>query len=182
MMDEHGMVIAPGVLRFMRLLPGPVERVWAYLTESEKRGQWLASGEMELYVGGRVTLNFRHTELTPGATPVPERFQAIAGGVTGHGRITAIDAPHLLAFTWNDGPDQSEVRFELTPQARDVLLVLTHTKQKTRASIVDHAGGWHTHLGILVAKLNGRVPPPIWDTVIAAEEEYGKRIPPDAAG
>jgi hypothetical protein len=63
-----------------------------------------------------------------------------------------------------------------------VLLVLTHSKQKTRSSIVDHAGGWHTHLGILVAKLNNRIPPPIWDTVIAAEAAYEKRIPKDAAG
>ncbi|MEX3932396.1 hypothetical protein AB4Y32_11375 [Paraburkholderia phymatum] len=27
------------VVRFERLLPGPIERVWAYLTESDKRSQ-----------------------------------------------------------------------------------------------------------------------------------------------
>src|SRR5262245_18404599 len=29
-----------GAISFMRVLPGPIERVWAYLTEPEKRGKW----------------------------------------------------------------------------------------------------------------------------------------------
>ena len=36
-MDDHGVVTAPGTLRMERLLPGPIERVWAYITEPEKR-------------------------------------------------------------------------------------------------------------------------------------------------
>ena len=47
-MDKYGVVIAPNTIRFERLLPGPIERVWAYLTESEKRAKWLASGAMDL--------------------------------------------------------------------------------------------------------------------------------------
>ena len=42
------------VARLERLLPGPIERVWAYVTESDKRATWLAGGEMELRVGGKV--------------------------------------------------------------------------------------------------------------------------------
>lgn len=30
-MDTYGTVIAPNTIRFERLLPGPIERVWAYL-------------------------------------------------------------------------------------------------------------------------------------------------------
>ena len=35
---------------------GTVERLWAYLTESKKRATWLAGGEFELQVGGRIRL------------------------------------------------------------------------------------------------------------------------------
>ena len=35
-------LIEPGTVKMERLLPGPVERVWAYLTESDKRARWLA--------------------------------------------------------------------------------------------------------------------------------------------
>lgn len=43
-MDDtgYGEKIAEESIRFERLLPGPIERVWAFLTESDKRGQWLA--------------------------------------------------------------------------------------------------------------------------------------------
>jgi len=62
--DGYGVVTEPGTVRFERLLPGPIERVWSYLTESDKRRTWLASGEMELQVGGRVELIWRNSELT----------------------------------------------------------------------------------------------------------------------
>jgi uncharacterized protein YndB with AHSA1/START domain len=47
-MDKYGTIIAPNTIRFERLLPGPIERVWAYLTDPEKRAKWLASGPMDL--------------------------------------------------------------------------------------------------------------------------------------
>jgi hypothetical protein len=31
-----GVLIEPGTIRFERILPGPIERVWDYLTDSEK--------------------------------------------------------------------------------------------------------------------------------------------------
>ena len=68
-MSEHGVVTEPGTIRFERLLPGPIERVWAYLTEADKRRQWFAGGEMELRAGGKADLLFRHAELmSPGTT------------------------------------------------------------------------------------------------------------------
>ena len=50
-LDAHGVLIEPATLKIQRLLPGPIERVWAYLTESELRRKWLAAGEMEMKVG-----------------------------------------------------------------------------------------------------------------------------------
>jgi uncharacterized protein YndB with AHSA1/START domain len=38
-MNDYGTIAAPAEVRFERLLPGPIETVWAYLTESEKRAE-----------------------------------------------------------------------------------------------------------------------------------------------
>lgn len=59
-MNDYGMIIEPGTLRIQRLLPGPIERVWAYLTESDKRATWLAAGAMKLENGAPLELEFRN--------------------------------------------------------------------------------------------------------------------------
>ncbi len=43
-LDAYGVLTEPATLTIQRLLPGPIERVWAYLTESDLRRQWLAAG------------------------------------------------------------------------------------------------------------------------------------------
>ena len=45
--DAYGVLTEPATLTIQRMLPGPIERVWAYLTESDLRRKWLAAGEME---------------------------------------------------------------------------------------------------------------------------------------
>jgi uncharacterized protein YndB with AHSA1/START domain len=50
------MLTEPATLKIQRLLPGPIERVWAFLTESELRRKWLAAGQMEMKVGARFEL------------------------------------------------------------------------------------------------------------------------------
>ena len=77
-MESFGEVTEPQTVRLERILPGPVERVWAYLTDSEKRGKWLAPGEMELRVGGRVSLTFNNQNLSIG--------QGDAGAIQVRGR------------------------------------------------------------------------------------------------
>lgn len=63
-MNDYGMIIEPGTLRIQRLLPGPIERVWAYLTESDKRATWLAAGAMTLENGAPLELEFRNSDLS----------------------------------------------------------------------------------------------------------------------
>jgi len=63
-LDAHGMLIEPATLKIQRLLPGPIERVWAYLTESELRRKWLVAGEMKMKVGAPFELVWRNDELT----------------------------------------------------------------------------------------------------------------------
>src|SRR5262249_28881174 len=61
-MSEYGSVIEPGTVRFERLLPGPIEKVWAHLIDAEIRGTWLATGPMEPREGGKVELHFCHAD------------------------------------------------------------------------------------------------------------------------
>ena len=66
--------VAPRTVRLERILPGPIERVWDYLVDGEKRGEWLCSGEMEPRVGGKVELEFQHSDLSA-EKAYPERFK-----------------------------------------------------------------------------------------------------------
>lgn len=177
--DAYGEVTAPGTVRLERVLPGPIERVWEYLTDSTKRGTWLARGAMELRVGGRVEHVFRNSDLTEPDDPPPAKYAEHAGESRMVGRVTACEPPRLLAYTWPEGAVETEVRFELTARGADVVLVLTHRRLASRTDMVGVAAGWHTHLGILAARLRGAKPGRFWATHMRLEEDYERIIPAD---
>ena len=79
-------LVEPGTVRLERLLPGPVERVWAYITESDKRANWLAGGEFDLRVGGKIRLEFDNARLSSEKTP--------PGEVQGHRRTGTVRGRH----------------------------------------------------------------------------------------
>jgi uncharacterized protein YndB with AHSA1/START domain len=164
----------PGTVRLERLLPGPPERIWAYLTESEKRGKWLAPGEMELRAGGKVTLNFMHADLSS-EKEIPEKYKAMKSGHTMHGVIRRCEPPHVLAYTWGN-PQDSEVTFELSARGDKTLLVITHVRLGSRANMLSVATGWHTHTDILEDQLNGVAPRPFWTTLAQHRAEYDRRF------
>ena len=172
-----GVVTAPGTLRIERLFPGTAERLWAYLTDPDKRGLWLAAGPMELRVGGTVELRFDHAALTPHIETPPLKYRQYESCTTLRGTVTCCNPPHKLSYTWGEGPQASEVSFELMPQAGQVLLVLTHRKLAGADPMASVASGWHTHLAILGAKLAARIPPPFWATHTELEAEYRAGLP-----
>ena len=170
---DHGRPIAEDSIRFERLLPGPIERVWAYLTESDKRGQWLAPGAMEPRAGSAFTLHFHNTELTPDRTPPSERFRQYDGRFTTQHQVLRCEPPHVLAWTWGGGNEApSEVIFELSEAGDQVRLVVTHRRLADDDTMVNVASGWHTHLTVLEGVLQGRRPAPFWPTFERLEEEY----------
>jgi uncharacterized protein YndB with AHSA1/START domain len=172
-MNEYGVVTEARTIRLERLLPGPIERVWDYLTDSEKRGKWFATGKMDLRFGGNVEFFFHHADLSAEKTP-PEKHKNKACGVAMRGTITACEPSRLLSFTFGE---TGEVTFDLTPKGKDVLLVLTHRRLTNRDMMVSVASGWHSHLAILTDVLSGDEPRPFWTTVTKMEAEYEKRIP-----
>jgi uncharacterized protein YndB with AHSA1/START domain len=167
---------ASDTLRLERLLPGPIERVWSWLTESEKRGQWLASGDMDQRVGGRVELVFRNSDIVGKSDPPPAKYADMPSEMHMAGRITECDPPYRLAYTWTEGAGESLVTFELAPRGKDVLLVLTHTRIAAYEDLIAIAAGWHTHVGILIDRLRGREPKPFWPVHMGLEAEYEERF------
>jgi uncharacterized protein YndB with AHSA1/START domain len=169
----HGTITENGALRFERLLPGPIERVWAFLTEPEKRSRWLAAGPMDLRSGGHMELIWRNSELSPEAEPVPEKYAHYA---VHHmvGKVLRAEPPRLLVHDWRDGSTESEVTYELAEKGDRVLLTLTHRGLPSQST--GTASGWHAHLDILVAVLEERTPAPFWSTHAVLEADYEKRL------
>jgi len=169
--DAYGVLSQPDTLTIQRLLPGPVERVWDYLTQSELRRQWLAAGEMALAVGAPFEFTWRNDELTdpPGRRPAAHseehRMQS---------RITELDPPKKIAFTWADSGD---VSIELAPIGTKVLLTLVHRRLPDRPHLVGVSAGWHLHLDLLAARLGGDATEPFWDGWSRLRAEYEGRIP-----
>lgn len=163
-MDEFGTLVDANTVRFERLLPGPIERVWAYLTQPQFLRTWLAESTMDLRIGGAVELRFNTEE-------VPERAKA---GAVDQGIITRYEPPHALAFTWQkapDGPVTSHVAFELEAVADQVRLVLTHSRLQ-HSSLASFGAGWHTHLGVLGARLQALEPSPFLSCFNAVLPRY----------
>jgi|GEM_PF-58433 len=167
---------APDAVRVERLLPGSIERVWAFLVDPDKRRLWLADGAFELRPGGSAPLHFRHRTLSPDSE-VPQRFRDMHEiGHTNHGTVIACDPPHRLAWTWgHDADDRSEVDIVLRAEGDAVRLQLTHRRLSER-DLPDVSGGWHTHLDILDARLSGRPVGDFWKAWTAHAARYAARF------
>jgi uncharacterized protein YndB with AHSA1/START domain len=127
------------MVEFERLLPGPIERVWEFLTDTAKLPGWFGEGEIEPRAGGAVTL------------------------MGGHFRgIVTQWKPRRLIYSINVlSPEETEPQYPesylslaLTPQGREVMLRLTHLPVLERFE-KQNAMGWHTFLDMLAAGLRG---------------------------
>ena len=167
----YGELTEPATLKIQRLLPGPIERIWAYLTDSELRRKWLAAGQMEMKVGAPVELVWRNDELNdpPGTRPAdfPEEHRM-------QSRITELDPPRKLSIAWNNSGD---VTFELEPSGEGVLLTVTHRRLPDRSTMLKVSAGWHMHLDVLVARATGNEPASFWEGWSRLHGEYDRRLP-----
>lgn len=169
--DAYGELIEPTTLRIQRLLPGPIERIWAYLTDSKLRSKWLAAGVMEMRVGAPVELVWRNDELNdppgkrPEGFPEEQRMQS---------RITELEPLRKLSIAWSNSGD---VTFELEPKGTGVLLTVIHRRLPDRSTMVKVSAGWHMHLEVLDARANDREPASFWEGWARLRDEYERRLP-----
>ncbi|WP_225878954.1 SRPBCC domain-containing protein [Spongiactinospora rosea] len=105
-------------LRFERILPHSVERVWRAVSMPAELERWFPA-----------TVDWTPAE--------GEALQAY--GATGE--VTEVDAPHRLAWTFGG----EHYRFELSAQQGGCRLIFTHVFG-VRAIAAQVATGWHTYL------------------------------------
>ena len=115
-------------LRFERHLPHPIERVWRAVTDPAELERWFVAS----------------VPWTPAAGEVFE-----AGGQSG--RITELDPPHVIAWSWS----VERYRFELRPDGDGCLLIFTHVFDERLGPAEQHAAGWEAYLGRLDVHLAG---------------------------
>ena len=169
--DAYGMLAEPTTVKIQRLLPGPIERIWNYLTDSDLRRQWLASGDMTAEPGASFELTWRNDELSDPPGRRPEGFGAEHSMQS---RIVEADPPRRLVFTWSNSGD---VSFDLEPRGKQVLLTVIHRRLPNREVLLMVAAGWHQHLDTLAARANGQSPAPFWDGWNRLHAEYDRRLP-----
>jgi uncharacterized protein YndB with AHSA1/START domain len=154
-------------LLIQRWLPGPAERVWRYLTESDLRRKWLAAGDMALRPGAPLELIWRNDGLSDETDPRPEEFpeeQRLES------RVVAVDPMRSLTIAWGKG----DVTFALQEAGGRVLLTISHRGLDTRDASI--AGGWHMHLDILAALLSAEKPGSFWAGWKKLRAHYEKRL------
>jgi uncharacterized protein YndB with AHSA1/START domain len=175
MNNNHGLFTNSGTVQFKRLLPGSPERIWDFLTKSELKAKWLAAGDVEPRLGGKVELKFKHSNLSESDDPIPEKYKHMKEGTFMEGKVTEWNPYKKLSYTWGEETgEESEVTFELIPKPNNmVLLILTHVRIGDDPTVLISVGaGWHTHLGILIDLLEGQPPEGFWRVHNRLEKEY----------
>lgn len=164
--DMPGTLHEGHTLRIQRRLPGPIERVWTYLTDSDLRRQWLASGTMNLQPGASFELVWRNDELSSSAAERPEGFSAESRATC---QFIEVQAPRHMRYLW---PGVGEVSFELESVGQDVMLTVTHRQLVGETLILNVCAGWHAHLDLLIARVEGTPAPSLWSTWKRHRQQY----------
>jgi uncharacterized protein YndB with AHSA1/START domain len=133
------------MVQFERILPGPIERVWEFLTDTKQLPGWFGEGTIEPRPGGAVSLMGGHVR----------------------GIVTQWQSPRRLAYTrnvFNPGDAESHypesyLTIALKPRGSDVVLTLTHLPVLDRFE-KQNAMGWHTFLDMLATAMRGEPPEP----------------------
>jgi uncharacterized protein YndB with AHSA1/START domain len=151
-MSHDGSVLDLHTLEYKRLLPGPIELAWDYLTRPELLKSWFNEVTLEPRVGGAIEVRFSNGKGECGAAGV-------------RGVIREFHRPHAFAFSWvqqrvqpdgsTSASDEGEVRFELEQKGDKVLLTLRHAGIPTH-ELPNYGGGWHAYLDSLDSRIAGQ--------------------------
>ena len=161
-------------LRFERVLDAPVETVWRYLVESELREKWFMGGGIDARVGGDLEFVFDHSKLSDEPVPTPEKYAPHVGSRWSE-KITRIEPPHLIAFTWSEGK-AGEVTIELSEAGDKTRLILTHSGLRGPDDAKNYGAGWTSHLAVLEARIAGKPVPDFWALHRDNEEAVAKQV------
>lgn len=168
MREDYGTQLENGALRFVRDLPGPIERVWDYIVDPEKRILWLCGGTAGQAAGDGYVLEFDNSRMSN--ERATGRYAEYNSPTEIAAEVVEIDPPRLFVFRWNDA--DAEARIELAEKGDRVELVLIQSPPDDLEQLVSMGGGWHAHLGILVDELAGAPHRGFWTEHEEAEAHY----------
>jgi uncharacterized protein YndB with AHSA1/START domain len=153
--SSKGEVIPEAAVRFVRALPAPVARVWQFLTEPSRLPEWYGDGAIEPREGGAVSLMGRHIR---GVVTIwqPEKALGYTWSVFQPGEsVSAWPVSYLEMALEADPASSSEAVGH--QKGSGTRLTLTH-RPIPEAMQEQTAMGWHTHLDLIAAALDGQFP------------------------
>jgi uncharacterized protein YndB with AHSA1/START domain len=145
--------------RIVRTLEHDQEAVWRMLTDSSLLPQWLAPGDLSLSKGGAAKLSF------------PE------SGTNVESIVTEVDPPRLIEYSWS-GPGEPDrpLRWEAVATPGGTQLSLT-VAIPDNEDIARTCAGWHAHLEMFAAAMEGVPIKFPFERFKAAREAYRTLVP-----
>ena len=175
-MSDYGRQTGPDSLEFNRVFAAPIDKVWQFLIDPEKRKLWFCGGKTDDFVGGTIVMDFDHTRLSESAPPEKYASEEVASHFA---EILEYDPPHRLAFTWFEsaGSETSKVVISLTALGdNSTELHLAHSGVTGREMLLGVFAGWHGHFDLLGEVLVGPRKSDFWVVDQRLEAEYAERI------
>ncbi len=139
-------------VRHVRLIAAAPERIWSLLSTGEGLSRWLGT-----LVEGSFGPGHQVVVVHDGQDPGASRQVST---------VTTWTPPHALAMTWDfPGEQSSQLEITLRVDGAGTRLELLH--RGVGAPQDGYLPGWHAHLDLLVAQVEGRASPP-WAQAYAA--------------
>ncbi len=172
-MNNYGEILESGAMKFERLLPGPIERVWSWLVDGDKRALWLAGGGNFTGPDQTVNFDFDNNSLAETDEHTPPKKSDCEDHETYQLTVTIFEPPHHMKWLWPSANHaDSVVDIYLSEEGDKVRLTLIQHGYNGAEEMLGTLGGWHTHLDIMVDKMEGRKPSPFWPVHDAWTEKY----------
>lgn len=135
-------------ITFERHLNHPIEKVWAALTEPQKRAVWFGPTSIEPEEGGTMIT-------TAEGPPAPEEIRKTKA------TILTWDPPTIFEYQEEaSNVGKTIVRFELESKDDSTILRMTNSRLKPEDAH-GYAPGWHAFLDRLAASMN-KEELPVW--------------------
>ena len=139
MISPHGVVYGPDgdrTIEFVRRVATDPADLWSAITDPDRLAEWFAPMTLVPRVGGAVEIRW-------------------ADGTVGTGEVLVWEPVSVLEFTWiTETGLVTRVRYEITPDGAESVLVMRHSALST-TSAPHRAAGWHAMLDRLAAHLGG---------------------------
>jgi uncharacterized protein YndB with AHSA1/START domain len=182
MNSNQGTIVNCHTVRYERLLPGPIERVWDYISNSSEVSKWQRCAvdvSIERRIGGQFSQRICPPPMPSGQPGVTLEIPTPKEGFieSPRGLVNDCVPPKVLAYSFIEPSCDlaSHVRFELEERDGQVLLTFTHSHLPPNM-MAQVGAGWHVHLDTLAAILNGEEPPEFLPAFLEQFKKYSAAL------